>query len=206
MHPNGGSLPTGDKKVCLNVVKTVGGIPSSDSCCKVCLFNLMSEWYLLYTKPKHEDPVAKRLSDAGYEVLNPKLKERRFYRRRLQEMVSPLFPRYIFVKMEFARDYRIIKYTRGVTQVVGSCEAPVVVDESIVEAILSRINSDGIAVLSPPEFTPGQEIEIHKGPFAGLTGVFIKPMKGIERVSVLLKALDARVEIDTAYLSKPGVL
>jgi len=166
----------------------------------------MSDWYLLYTKPRYEDAVAKRLSDAGYEVLNPKLKERRFYRRRLQDIISPLFPRYIFVKMEYARDCRTVKYTRGVSQLVGSGEAPIVVDESIIEAILSRINSDGIAVLPPPEFTPGEEVEIHKGPFAGLTGVFLKPMKGIERVSVLLKALNARVEIDTAYLSKPGVI
>ncbi len=166
----------------------------------------MSNWYLLYTKPKHEDAVAKRLSDAGYKVLNPKLKERRFYRRRLQEMVSPLFPRYIFVEMEFARDYRMVKYTRGVSHLVGTGESPIVVDRDIINSILSRINSDGVAVLPPPEFTSGEEVEIHKGPFAGLTGVFIKPMKGIERVSVLLKALNARVEIDTAYLAKPGVL
>lgn len=166
----------------------------------------MSEWYLLYTKPKHEDAVAKRLNDAGYEILNPKIKERRFYRRRLQDVISPLFPRYIFVKMEYAKDCRMVKYTRGVSQLVGSGDSPIVVDEGIIEAILSRINNDGIAVLSPPEFTHGEEVEIQKGPFAGLTGVFLKPMKGIERVSVLLRALNARVEIDTAYLSKPGIL
>lgn len=161
-------------------------------------------WYLLYTKARHEDQVASRLSQAGYEVLNPKLQERRFYRGKPQNVVSPLFPRYLFVRLDYGRDFRNAKYTRGVVHIVGTSQAPTVVDETIIETIRSRLLEDGHAILPPPDLRPGDEVEIHGGPFAGLSGVFVKPMKGVERVSVLLRAIHARVEVDVAYLSHRG--
>ena len=161
-------------------------------------------WYLLYTKPKHEDQVASRLSQAGYEVLNPKLEERRFYRGKPQNVIAPLFPRYLFVRLDYGQDFRNAKYTRGVVHIVGTSQAPTVVDDSIIETIRSRLLEDGRAILPAPELRPGDEVEIHGGPFAGLTGIFVKPMKGVERVSVLLKAIHARVEVDVAYLSPNG--
>jgi len=161
-------------------------------------------WYLLYTKARHEDQVASRLSQAGYEVLNPKLEERRFYRGRPQNVVAPLFPRYVFVHLDYARDYRNAKYSRGVIRIVGTPETPTVVDNSIIQTIRARLREDGRAVLPPPDLRPGDEVEIHGGPFAGLTGIFMRPMKGVERVSVLLKVIHARVEVDVAYISPTG--
>ena len=162
------------------------------------------KWYLLYTKARHEDQVASRLSQAGYEVLNPKLEERRFYRGKPQNVVAPLFPRYVFVRLDYARDYRNAKYSRGVVSIVGTPETPTVVDETIIETIRARLQEDGRTILPPPDLRPGDEVEIHGGPFAGLTGIFMKPMKGVERVSVLLKAIHARVEVDVAFISPTG--
>jgi hypothetical protein len=36
------------------------------------------KWYVLYTKPMNEGPVAFRLQLIGIEVLNPKLKSKRY--------------------------------------------------------------------------------------------------------------------------------
>jgi len=161
-----------------------------------------SAWYLLYTKPKHEDAVATRLSEAGFEVMNPKLKERRYYRRKLQDVISPLFPCYLFVRMRYDRDGRMVRYTRGVKRVVGTQEAPIVVDDAMVQTISERLNPDGVAALPQVAFAEGDVVLIQQGPMAGLEGVFLKPMKSTERVTVLLSALNARVQVDRLFLSK----
>src|SRR3990172_11400716 len=95
-------------------------------------------WYLLYTKPKNEDPVSKRLLDNGFEVFAPKIKERKYLRRKIQDTTTHLFPCYVFVRLDLMKDYRLVKYTRGGRRLVGSENAPTAVPEEIIKAIRDR--------------------------------------------------------------------
>ena len=60
---------------------------------------------------------------------------------------------------------------------------------------------DGIITIKP-KFKPGEEVLIKGGPFQGLNAVFEKELKGIERVSILLKTINARLVVDSALLAK----
>ncbi len=162
---------------------------------------IMLNWYLIYTKPKQEDLVADRLAEFGLEVFNPKLRERKTLRRRAKEVVSPLFPNYLFVKFDLMENHRLVKYARGVSKIVGFEEAPAPVDHSIIESIKNRMES-GELTTSPVEFASGEEVEVKGGPFFGLSGVFVAGLSGMERVSILLKEIDARVVIDPALLGR----
>ncbi len=161
----------------------------------------MENWYLIYTKPKNEDSVSDKLSGCGFEIFNPKVKERRCVRRKVREVVSSLFPCYIFVKFDIPRSYRLIKYTRGIKRVVGTERIPTPVPEEIIESVRRRME-DGVVSMSPRTFMPGERVEIKAGQFEGLDAVFERELQGSERVSVLLQAINARVVVDGAVLQK----
>ncbi|GMT42555.1 MAG: transcription antitermination protein RfaH [bacterium] len=163
----------------------------------------MLNWYLVYTKPKNEDYVTDRFKSRGFELLNPKIKERRYVRRRLQNAVSPLFPCYVFARFDVQENFRLVKYTRGVRKVVGTLAAPAVVPDEIIDSIRMSIEKgQGVIKVTPPRFEPGDEVLIANGPLQGFEAVFIKELKGMERVSVLLRAINARAVVDNYMLAK----
>src|SRR3990172_3100445 len=147
----------------------------------------MSDWYLIYTKPKNEDSVCCKFANCGFDVFNPKMKERKYIRRKIQQVISPLFPCYIFVKFDLLKDYRLVKYTRGVKRVVGTGDSPIRVPLEVVDSIRVRME---------------EGVVIKEGPFQGFEAIFEKEMKGAERVSILLKAIDARVIVNGAAISR----
>lgn len=159
----------------------------------------MDNWFLTYTKPRCEDMVATRLSGAGFEILNPKVRERKFSRGKVIEAVSPLFPSYVFVKFEKFRDYHLIRYTRGIKRVLAGEDGPAEISGEIIESISSRIE-DGFVKIRP-SFTPGQNVLVKGGPFEGFAAVFEREMCGMERVSILLKAINVRLVIDRSMIA-----
>lgn len=160
----------------------------------------MRNWFLAYTKPKHEDMVSDRLSDAGFQTLNAKISERRFVRGRVSTVTSPLFPCYLFVSFDKLRDYHLIRYTRGIKRVLGNDGGPAEVDERIIDSITARMEGGVISI--KPDFRPGEEVTILGGPFEGLTAIFEKELNGMERVSVLLKAMNIRMIVDGSLLQR----
>lgn len=168
---------------------------------------LIKNWYCIYTKPKQEDLVSRRLIEIPeIEVFNPKLKQKRYVRGRLKEAVEELFPCYIFSKFNPDRYYHMVKYTRGIRRIVGNKGAPFIVDESIIALIRSRVK-EGFVNLEPLEFKSGEQVVIKDGPFSGLMGIFLRGLKARERVLVLLNtiAYQAKIEIDRCLLSKQKI-
>ncbi len=161
----------------------------------------MQNWYLIYTKPKSEEMVATKFSKSGFEVLNPKVKERKHIRGKFQERSSSLFPSYIFVKFDIFRSYCLVKYTRGVRKIVGTENMPTTVPAGIIQSIQERM-VDGFIAIAPPEFAEGEDIHIKGGHLDGFEAVFEERIKNSERVIVLLKTMNARVVIDPALLKK----
>lgn len=159
----------------------------------------MENWFLIYTKPRCEETVTDKLGGAGFTVLNPKIRERKYSRGKVIEAVSPLFPSYVFAKFEKYRDYHLIRYTRGVKWVLSGEEGPAEIPDKVVDSILSRIEDGFVRIRS--SFTHGQTVIIKGGPFEGFTAVFEKEMSGMERVCLLLKAINVRLVIDKSMVA-----
>lgn len=160
----------------------------------------MENWFLAYTKPKYEDMVATRLEGAGFSVLNPKLKERKLYRRKVTDVISPLFPCYLFVKFDSFRDYHLIRYTRGIKRLLSGDNGPAVVPQGIIDSIVSKMECGFIPLKQT--FVPGEDVIVRSGPFEGFNAIFEKEMKGAERVSVLLRAINVRLVIDGCLIAR----
>jgi transcriptional antiterminator RfaH len=156
-------------------------------------------WHVIYTKAKKEDSIAFRLQNIGIEVLNPKIKFKKFKRSRLVEVIEPLFPCYIFASFEKDKYAHLITYTRGVRYIVGKTN-PVVVQDEIINTIKQGMENN-IVVVKPFRFAKGDKVLIKDGPFKDFYGIFEKELKGPERVMILLNAIQCRLELDGSLLS-----
>jgi transcriptional antiterminator RfaH len=152
-------------------------------------------WYSIYTKPKQEDKVEENLARASVEVFNPKLRRKRLIRGKYERVIRPLFPNYLFAKFDPSLQYHMIKYTRGVSGIVGNRGSPWPVSEDIIEIIKSRMNDEGLIVINP-DIKVGDKVEITEGPFKGFIGIFEREMRDSERIIVLLNTIEYRASLD----------
>jgi transcriptional antiterminator RfaH len=157
-------------------------------------------WYAVYTKTKKEDSVAFLLQNIGLEVLNPKIKFRKFKRNKLTDVIEPLFPCYLFAYFDKDKYSHLITYTRGVRYIVGK-KSPVVVQDEVVNLIKDGIEDNNIIVIKPSTFRNGDKVLIKDGPFKDFYGIFEKEIKGHERVMILLETMQCRVELDSYFLA-----
>ncbi len=160
----------------------------------------MMNWYAIYTKPKSEDMVAMLLRGAEIETLNPCIRTRRYCRKRYQDIIEPLFPCYIFARLEPTLHGHMITYTRGVRYIVGK-EHPFLVPDEIITSIQNGME-DGIIRPPAEQFEKGEKIVINDGPFRDFSGVFERDLPGRDRVIILLNALHGSLELDRGALRK----
>jgi transcriptional antiterminator RfaH len=157
-------------------------------------------WYAIYTKPRKEDSVAFQLQNIGIEVLNPKLKLKKFKNNRFLEVVETLFPCYLFAYFEKDKYSHLITYTRGVRYIVGKSN-PVLVRDEVISSIKEGMGEDNIIVMKTPQFKQGDHVSVREGPFKEFRGIFEREVKGPERVMILLSTLNCRIELDGCFLA-----
>jgi len=139
----------------------------------------------------------------GVECFSPQLQEQKTIRRKARIVIAPLFPGYLFVRINLSEHYRAVSYARGVRKIVEFGETPVEVDIAMIDAIKSRMASLQVCMLKKPkELSSGQLVQIKDGPFVGLEAVFMREMPGHQRAMVLLRALalQARVVLEINQL------
>jgi len=151
-------------------------------------------WYAIYTKPRNEDVVAYRLRDTGIDVLNPKLKSKKFQRNKFIEVIEPLFPCYLFAHFD-SRYFHMINYTRGIRYIVGKSN-PIVVPEEIINPIKEQMTDGDVIMVEHCRFEKGNRVLINDGPFKDFYGIFERNTKSHERIVILLEAINYRLEID----------
>jgi transcriptional antiterminator RfaH len=157
-------------------------------------------WYAIYTKPRKEDSVALQLQNIGIEVLNPKLKLKKFKNNRFLEVVETLFPCYLFAYFEKDKYSHLITYTRGVRYIVGKSN-PVLVRDEVISSIKEGMGEDNIIVMKTPQFKQGDHVSVREGPLKEFRGIFEREVKGPERVMILLSTLNCRIELDGSFLA-----
>jgi transcription antitermination factor NusG len=154
-------------------------------------------WYAIYTKSGQETIVSDKLSRlAEIEVVNPIVREKRFFKKKLVEMETELFPSYIFARFMIENYYHTIKYTRGVKRVLGeNTGSPFIVDDAIIRSIKDRM-VDGYIRFDPPSLKSGDTVFINDGPLKGFMGVFLSETKPMERVAILLNTVNYQGKVD----------
>lgn len=157
-------------------------------------------WYVIYIKPNCEDSTTLQLRKAGIEVLNPKIKTKKYLRKKYTTVIEPLFPGYLFARFDSERYGHMIKYTRGVRYIVGK-QNPLVVPMEIMDTIQEMLRDD-IVTPAPEKFESGERVLVKEGPFENFYGIFKRNIPGKERSMILLETLHCNLEIESSSLRK----
>ncbi len=161
-------------------------------------------WYVVHTKIRQEALAMTNLNRQGFECYMPMLKMEKMRRHKATLVEDPMFPRYLFIRLDTSGSgpsWSPIRSTLGVSQLVRFGGQPAVVDSKLIELLRTREQG------GQPErlFKAGEKVVVADGPFAGIEAIF-KTADAESRAMILLEMLSKPVamRIETASLRKTG--
>lgn len=156
-------------------------------------------WYAILTKSGREKSATLLLENSGFECYLPVCKSSRKWSDRTKEIDLPLFPGYLFCRMN-PNDRLPILITPGVVQIVGTGKTPIAIEEQEIAAI-RRVAKSGLCTMPWPYLQVGQTARIEEGPLLGLSGIVVKIKSELKLVlSVQLLQRSIAVEIDRNWI------
>ena len=151
-------------------------------------------WYVTFTKPRSEDTAKYYLEQKGIEVYYPRLFLPLSSRSRRQ--VVPLFPNYLFVRIDLATtEYFQVVWCHGVKRLVSFGGTPSAVEDNVVDFLRDQADPRGL-IAAKSNLKVGAEVQIAKGPFKGLLGIIQEPPDTKSRVKVLMAILSRQVQVE----------
>jgi transcriptional antiterminator RfaH len=161
-------------------------------------------WYLVHTKPRQEDVALSNLERQGYQCYLPQMRMERVRRRKAEVATEPMFPRYLFIRLDSSdqgKSWSPIRSTLGVSQLVHFGARAAKVDDTLVALLRQRER----ALPTEAMFHSGDSVVIADGPFAGIEAIY-KTADAERRAFILLEILSKPVpmQIDTGRMRKAG--
>jgi transcriptional antiterminator RfaH len=154
-------------------------------------------WYVIHTKPSNEHRVETNLSNQEIEVFLPLLETFQYANGKMIPKIKPLFPNYLFARLDLNLHYYKVKYTRGVNKILGVGSEPIPISEKVIETIKERIGENNLVKFNDG-LEEGNIVQFTSGPFKDLMGVFDKKMSDGKRVRVLLSLIGVDVPVQVS--------
>jgi transcription antitermination factor NusG len=156
-------------------------------------------WFALRVKSRTEKVVATIARHKGFEEFLPLYQCRRRWSDRFKSVEVPLFPGYVFCKLN--PEYRLPLLTiPGVMGFVGIGKIPVAIEETEIAAIQAALGA-GLIAEPYPFLEVGQRVRLAEGPLAGTEGFLVEVRKQQRiAVSVSLLKRSVAVEIDRHWV------
>ena len=153
-------------------------------------------WFVVQTQVNAEAKAARNLSQQGFEIYLPRYLKRRSHARKIDEVAAPLFPRYLFVRIDPAtQGWRSIQSTFGVTSLVFDRSEPARVPPQVLRSLRARENERGYVMLDkPPVFMRGDKVRVVAGAFAESFALY-EGLADRDRIVVLLDMLGRKVSV-----------
>lgn len=159
-------------------------------------------WHLVYVKPRHEYTVLDNLERQGYPCYLPQLCIEKIRRRKAVIVTEPMFPRYLFVRLDASgngKSWSPIRSTLGVSRLVYFGNQAAKVDDVLVDMLRKQEQ----ATPNQPFLINGDAVVITNGQFSGIEAIY-QTADSERRSMILLEILSrpVRIQIDTACLRK----
>jgi transcriptional antiterminator RfaH len=129
------------------------------------------------------------------EVYFPRLKRRKTIRRVWREVVSPLFPRYLFCRFDSGVHFRSVSYAADVTGVVSRGRQPATVSDELIAELRNWAGAELDLISADEDFRVGEQVQVVAGPMQGLRAVILHARDDQQRVAVLLSLLESPVRM-----------
>lgn len=163
-------------------------------------------WLVATTHPHSEAIAVENLVRQGFAPYCPMIRKRRSHARKVDSVLRPLFPGYVFVQL--ASDgprWRPILSTTGVRTLVRFGDEPATLDHRFIARLKAR-EEDGAVVRPAVPYQVGQDVQIEGGPFDGLVARILS-LDDKDRIVVLLEVMNrgVRARLDSRQVSPlPG--
>ena len=160
-------------------------------------------WYVIQTKPKDEYRVETHLLNQEIEIFLPLLETHQYCSGKMVQRIKPLFPNYLFARLDLKLHYYKVKWTRGVSKILGTGDGPIPISGKVIQTIREKVGKDNLVKLEE-EWKEGDIVQITSGPFKELMGIFQEKMSDNGRVRILLGLIgvDIPVQISQWHLRK----
>ena len=135
------------------------------------------------------------IRNKGFEEFLPCYQSRRRWSDRVKSTESPLFPGYVFCRLD-PRNRLPLLTIPGVLHFVGIGHTPVPIDEHEIAAIQAAVQS-GLTAEPWPYVEVGQKIRLEEGPLAGLEGICVghsKEQRLVVSVTLLRRSVAVTVQ------------
>jgi transcriptional antiterminator RfaH len=149
------------------------------------------KWYAVYTAPRAEKQVYKRLLESEIESFLPLYKTMRQWSDRKKLVEKPLLPSYVFVKIKH-KHYPVVFKTFGIVKFVTFNGIPAPIPQKQIDNLKLLVSSNAEIEVTSQSFIKGDNVEVVTGSLIGLTGELIS-VNGKKRVLVRVDKLDQNI-------------
>jgi transcription antitermination factor NusG len=131
----------------------------------------LPQWFAVYTTPRHEKHIARHFDLRGIAYFLPLYQTQRKWKNGVTVSVElPLFPNYIFVRIDRCRRGHVLEVP-GVLSIVGG-RHPAALPEIEIESLRAGVQ---LRKFEPhPYLVTGEKVRIRTGPLAGMFGVLLR--------------------------------
>ena len=145
-------------------------------------------WYAVQHKRSQGDRALANLQNQNIQCLHPKVAVERIIAGKPTTRMESLFPSYIFICIDPSDPcWGKLRSTRGLLRVVSfGGRAGLIPDE-----VIDYINDSLKTIESHGGLKQGEQIQIQKGPFRSLEGIF-QAYDGEERAIVLISLMQSQ--------------
>ena len=157
------------------------------------------KWFAVITTPQHEKAAFRHLDFGGIETFLPTYESSRVWKNRQKVTVElPLFPTYLFVRIDREERTRVLR-TPGVRQLVGNSREPLSVADREIEFLRSSLLEKKAEPYA--DLIEGERVRIKSGPMQGVEGWLVRKSSGWRFVlTVQLIHHQVAVEVDASML------
>jgi transcriptional antiterminator RfaH len=148
-------------------------------------------WYAVYTSPRAEKKAHAELVKKGITVYLPLQRTLRQWSDRKKWTEEPLFRSYIFVNITESLYFDVLN-TAGVVRYITFEGKAVPIPPQQIEAVRFFLSSDDPLPENIEKYSPGQPVEVIKGPLKGLFGELVQ-LAGKQKVKVEISAVGQSV-------------
>jgi transcription antitermination factor NusG len=130
------------------------------------------KWFAAVTTPQHEKAALRHLDFSGIETFLPTYKSSRTWKNRQKVKVElPLFPTYLFVRIDQAERSRVLR-TPGVRQLVGNSREPLCLPDHEIEFLRTNLLEQKVEPYAG--MVAGQRVRIKSGSMRGIEGFLVR--------------------------------
>ncbi|WP_394729443.1 transcription termination/antitermination NusG family protein [Altererythrobacter sp. GH1-8] len=147
-----------------------------------------ADWFAVQVQPRREKLACLHLERQGFAWFSPSLKRMKARAGRTVAVREALFPGYVFVRLDMARDrWRSINGTIGVSRLVMFGDMPARLPDGFIDGLIARQDEDGVVAFDSA-MKPGDQVRIVGGALDDVTGALLTG-DGPARVMVLIDLL-----------------